>query len=202
MPLNRLSLLTRQKVDTDGQSLEDYSHHLYPFDTLPLLESHLHPKFVIFNSGSKLDKMGHTSLEKHIDKFPSLSKVLTVYKTWITPIQKEEVLKDVSFHYCPIGYICDDVDEDDSDYDDHKTNRTKSGRAGIWSTRDWKREPSLPRAVKRKRSNPRTGKVICNRSVYIPPLLSKATLSSFDQQIGDAAWTNISINQWSLGLHV
>ena len=77
--------------------------HTYPYNTLPLLKSHLHPQFVIFNAGSKLSKlMGGKStlneLQKVSENHPDvdLNTVIMLYDAWTRPIP-EDAVETVSY---------------------------------------------------------------------------------------------------------
>lgn len=106
--------------------------HYYPYHTLPLLESHLHPKFAIFNAGSKLKKLetpeSFSKLETLFDKYPGLEKTLRLYDAWIRPLPAS-ALKDESY-FDPNDILVEDSngsehsDDEDIDY----TCQTKSGR--------------------------------------------------------------------------
>ena len=117
-------VITCQNVAAAGnESNVDVSIHTYPYHTIPLLKSHLHPKFVIFNGGCKL-----TGLEAHgagalytriINEFPSLEKVMSVYDSWRAKVP-EVVLKDET--YVDPKSVLQPYDHD-GDYN----NQTKSG---------------------------------------------------------------------------
>ena len=65
-------VITRLDNIPNGKpSLEHVHIHLYPFDTLPLLESHLHPKFIIFDTGNKLRELGRTAGFFKISSIPA-----------------------------------------------------------------------------------------------------------------------------------
>ena len=70
--------------------------HMCPFDTLPQLESHIHPKFVIVNAGAKLVKLATVDVLKLVEDFPRLSSIITLYNAWTRELAEKE-LKDPSF---------------------------------------------------------------------------------------------------------
>ena len=63
----------------------------YPFDSFPLLESHLHPKFIIFDAGKKLGKLlnqdsdSNPVYSKLLEDFPGMSDIRRLYLAWIKP---------------------------------------------------------------------------------------------------------------------
>jgi len=86
--LEGLPILRQDVIPTDGKlSPEHGSIHVYPFDSLPLLESHIHPKYVIFDAGSKLADSEQNLIQKLVDVFPSLqfSSIMALYSAWIRP---------------------------------------------------------------------------------------------------------------------
>jgi hypothetical protein len=58
----------------------------YPFDTLPLLESHLRPEFVIFDAGYKLADSDQNLIQELVDVFTlRFSSIMALYSAWIRP---------------------------------------------------------------------------------------------------------------------
>jgi hypothetical protein len=74
----------------------------YPYTSFPQLKSHLHPKFAIFDAGSKLQKLfnedsdSNPVYEKALEDYPSLSKIRSLYLAWIQPLPKK-ALEDKTF---------------------------------------------------------------------------------------------------------
>jgi len=95
--------------------------HPYPFDTLPLLESHLQPKFVIFDAGQKLAESEQNEIQNLVDVFPSLqfSSIMALYSAWIRP-PPAKAKEDLTYN------VPDD--DDDNSYDSEDEDQTKSGR--------------------------------------------------------------------------
>ena len=55
---------------------EEDTVYLYPYHTFPLLESHLHPKFAIFNARMKISKiLQERSSLQLFDDYPSLNNI-------------------------------------------------------------------------------------------------------------------------------
>ena len=53
--------------------------HSPPFNTLPLLESHIHPKFVIYDAGFKLMGLKLNFVENISQQFSSLTSIIHLY---------------------------------------------------------------------------------------------------------------------------
>lgn len=73
----------------------DVTIHLYPFRTLPLLESHLRPEFVILEAGRKLKKYRKlarisdgvlVALRVVITQWPFVTKIENIYEAWMRPL--------------------------------------------------------------------------------------------------------------------
>lgn len=164
--------------------------YCHPFETLPLLKSHLHPKFVIFDAGRKLASLEGAAFHKLTADFPILNVVLSLYKGWIRKLPQSHV-NDPSYAPPVIpeddDISSDDDDSSDDDYDDTRSNRTKFRRSGY----KWKGPAVAPIAsAKRRRSN--QGQVGGKRKV-----LSEMSLSTHNQQLGTANWDD-RICEWSL----
>ena len=118
----------------DGPGGRGDDLYVYPYDDLPPLVSHLHPKFAIFDAGRKLKMFGNVSnqqvLEKFYDKYPELQKVWNLYRAW-TRVPPIESLEDESYNDPHTVLVFDDNsycdDPRDGDCED-RTNRTKEGR--------------------------------------------------------------------------
>jgi hypothetical protein len=52
--------------------------HYYPFDTLQLLRSHLHPKYAIFEAGRKLGGLDASLATNLADRYPSLVGIVCI----------------------------------------------------------------------------------------------------------------------------
>lgn len=66
----------------DDISIPKRSYHTHPFKTLPQLKSHLHPQFVIFDVGRKLEGLAEDTFVRLNEDFPSLSLIKCVYNAW------------------------------------------------------------------------------------------------------------------------
>jgi hypothetical protein len=82
--MQRLPII-RQIVRPSNPELmlpDDFVAHLYPFSSLPLLRSHLHPKFAIVYAGRILATTASTHMPQLTIDYPSLSHIVTLYSAW------------------------------------------------------------------------------------------------------------------------
>ena len=93
----------------DGK--EYLSNHIYPFDTLPPLVSHLHPKFIILDAESKLESLGQISALKLINDFPIVSSIMLLYSAWSQQPRAEDQQEQDPLYNAPI-----DHNDNDNDY--------------------------------------------------------------------------------------
>ena len=132
----------------------DWTVHCHPFSTLPLLESHLHPKFVIYETGRKLDDilcpLRPLSEKKGRDEEIALVEEVVarvnegrrqfrskLRKTWPAITQIEHIYAAWT-HNLDTGFNPSSPSSDDDGSDDDNDNETN--RTG-------------PRNVKRRRYN-------------------------------------------------
>ena len=70
--------------------------HVYPYNTLGLLSSHLKPQFVAFNSGKKLQAIPYSTQNK-LDcansLLPSIVLLAQIYVDWMTMGRQGDVLE-------------------------------------------------------------------------------------------------------------
>lgn len=228
-------MIARREVVADGKTSEP-AIYLYPFNTLPLLNSHLHPKFAIFDAGTKMAKLIYQRSE-FLDNHPGLIKIWRLYNAWKQSPPKfalgDESYQSSNVLVREVGNSGDDDEggddlEEDSDYDGGHNKRNKNGRENgffrrprtrsvasahprtrsvaaaerdgnggdqIKSGRRGKRNTEKEKRAPEKRAPKR--KVLSETSNRNQHLLSEATLSRLDHQIGEAAWTGDRIHQWS-----
>ena len=244
--MEELLIIRRDIIPTDGTpiSLSHFSNHIFPFNTLPLLETHLHPKFVIFDAGRKLaglNLQNFSSLQKlvELNVFPNLpnqlSTIADLYRAWILQ-PPAEAQEDPAYT----------VPDDDANEDEG--NRTASGRGLLWprpirqktpveddSDNQNNTPPRRLRLIRQKvpveddsdsqnntpprrlrpirqktpveddsdsQSNTPPRRLGMKRKAPAKhpnsrPTLSKATLSTHNQQLGEAPWTDDLIRKWS-----
>jgi hypothetical protein len=153
--MKQMMLLHRDvKEDRNANppSPTDYSIHGYPFDSLPLLKSHLHPKFAMYDAGRKLEKVkiNPNEINRLQHLFPSLSSIVAVYDAWKQLPTKEQQQdptyvsndNDVRPDYYDID---EDNDEDEDNNYDVRTAPPPKRRKAV-------PVKSTPVTVKRKRS--------------------------------------------------
>ena len=85
--------------DSDGNidfDKEDaFITHTYPFHQFPIIESHIHPRFVIYDAGKKLIS-GSAALsffEVHPDLKVTLKKVVRLFRCWTAVRSRDDFLK-------------------------------------------------------------------------------------------------------------
>jgi hypothetical protein len=129
MEIDRVAIF-RQIYEGEGFPGHTY---LYPYSDLPHLVSHIHPKFVIFNTGSKLKKLelilSKKALRKLFVDYSGLKKIQILHNAWIQPPTIGYELNE-SYEDPNIVLVEEDSsfdDSEDGEYD-YRTNRTKSGR--------------------------------------------------------------------------
>ena len=114
---------------------EEGAIHRYPYSSMPPLESHVHPKFAIFDAGRKLKMLFEESesnqiLNKVVEDYPSLSKIQRLYRVWIQPPPNAS-RNDTSYIDPNFELVSDppeDISSDGSEYDAPKRARTLLGR--------------------------------------------------------------------------
>ena len=126
----------------------DWTVHCHPFSTLPLLESHLHPKFVIYETGRKLDDIlcplrplsekkgrdeeialveevvarvneGRRQFRSKLRKtWPAITQIEHIYAAWTHNLDLVTILKDTDFNPSPPSSDGDNDGDNDDDDDD------------------------------------------------------------------------------------
>ena len=153
---------------TPGSDGEDFIVHKYPYKSFPLLQSHLHPQFVIFDSGRKLKKLEAAVLKKLADDTPSLLNVVQLHSAWMEPPGEEVQDKDLSYQ----PPVVESLSSDSGGFvDDEKDTNYEPIRDGRGSK---KRKPSHQTGFKGIRKK----KVPSNRKEH---LLSEITLSKLNK---------------------
>ncbi|KAF8900757.1 hypothetical protein CPB84DRAFT_1847201 [Gymnopilus junonius] len=74
-----------RQVDSSNRPVapkaEDFTHYRFPFHKFPTIISHVHPRYVIFNTGKKLS----SDLNYDLRYKDELAKVRQIYEAWIKP---------------------------------------------------------------------------------------------------------------------
>lgn len=166
-------------------SITDFTTHVYPFNTLPLLMSHLHPKYAIFEAGRKLANLSTTCAQQLVRDYPSLGLAMTLHDAW-TRRPPSSAERDSS-------YIDDDSDDGDGDGDgdsdeDYKDDQTSRGRP-CRNKRDVPVSPTPTSKRRRQQTPPPHG----SRANY----LSEVAMAKHSQKLGKA---NLSdrIRKWTM----
>ena len=196
------------------------SVHEYPYRTLPQLESHIHPKFVIYNAGEKIHRLWDEDVdasEAFNKDYPDAKMALDLYTAWIKKTPKHS-LKDKSY-INPAADIVVYSSEEDVDISGDYKNRTGIGRVGRPYLRPRTRSVSTsqrnlrprnqngsngvgpgqartPKKSIKKKSSNKKRKVYSDLSTHHQQLLSEAILSRFNQQCGVDGWTDDKIHWW------
>lgn len=208
----------------DGTNLQ--TAYTYPYRAFPELKSHLHPKFVIFDAGKKLEKLMGISdnppvVMEILNVLPSrpatISNIVKLYSAWIRNIP-QDALDDISYVdpneelVSELEDGSDGGDGDDSEDGDYKgyDSRTKSRRGNgkilcrITRSISAKRRGGQSNQTKFGNGGSKTRrapavkrKVLSDSSTHNQHLLSEATLSRLNQQSGESIWTSDHIRHWS-----
>ncbi|KAH8980750.1 hypothetical protein EDB86DRAFT_510285 [Lactarius hatsudake] len=107
-PIHRRKDITHQPIRAD-----DFTFYSHPYHDFPTIGSHAHPRFIICNSGSKLDESGLLQWRARETRKDDLAKVVAIWNSW-----KQEV---------PTGEFVEKTSSEDGDPDtigDHKSEKT------------------------------------------------------------------------------
>lgn len=167
----------------------DTLSHGYPFDTLPLLKSHLHPKFAIVDAGRKLSSSSDL-LRKLIQILPalepSITLLLAVYHMW-TSEQKGG----------PSTHNSRPTDDDSSGPKDNFSGPKDDPSESKDDDRNRPKDDNKPVT----RSSMLMRSAVAHKPSQLGPkrkLLTRVTLSTHDQLLGeDACWTDDRIRGWN-----
>ncbi|PPQ80316.1 hypothetical protein CVT24_000415 [Panaeolus cyanescens] len=91
--------LARQSSDSPSQ----VDIHEYPFDTMPLLTSHVHPTFVLMHTSSVIysrSTLPPGALATFSKRFPVVRRLKTLYSAW-TSILPNRADSDPTYLLCP-----------------------------------------------------------------------------------------------------
>jgi len=166
---------------------DDFTTHVYTFQTLLLLKSHLHSKFAIINAGQKLATSSSAYSPQLMLDYSSLSHVLTLYLCW-TQSPPPELDQD------PAPYDDDALDRDDEDEDDPRDGDYDDRTTHQLPRRNKKHAQQVSPTTKRKclkHTNPASGS---KRN------LSKRAMVKHNQKFGKAKWSD-HICKWTRTSH-
>jgi hypothetical protein len=123
----------RQNEDPETLSTNNFTVHVYPFNTLPVLVSHIHPKFVILATAQAVANQEEDATQALVQRFPTLGTILRLSLAWMHLIP-ERAKEDQS--YWPPYYPSDNSDDEDNggdngDDEEHQDNVTEKGRLSL-----------------------------------------------------------------------
>ncbi|TFK23417.1 hypothetical protein FA15DRAFT_670528 [Coprinopsis marcescibilis] len=73
---------TRLNNPSIPMSLDAFTIHLPPFNTLPKLVSHVHPKFAIVSGGHQLSRMPPNDFDALKVRYPIVAKIFVAFRAW------------------------------------------------------------------------------------------------------------------------
>lgn len=191
--MKAITVLRQNDVTTNVQP-SDVTVHLYPFQTLPLLESHLRPEFVIFEAGRRMQRLEDlikslmpisqeatlslaSLLNEMKTQWPVIDKIQRIHQAWMRKLNLDYILALPEFN-------------PPSEEPEDSLHTPLRGRMNVDTTHTTPQRQNLPYSTgsgrKRKRGN-----MLSNHSV-----LSKGTLQSLDEEKG-GEYTKESIASWS-----
>lgn len=111
--------ITRRDDVSENIQASNVTIHLHPFRTLPGLNSHLHPKFVLLEAGRKLGNLSNlvkslrstsqaaargveTLLVDLRTQWPIIESIEHIYEAWVRPRNLPQMLANPSFNPPPI----------------------------------------------------------------------------------------------------
>ena len=192
-----LPILRWDFIPTNGTppSPTHYSIHLYPFKTLPLLKSHIHPKFTIFDAGSKLSVLKIDLIKKLINAFPSLATIMDLYAAWTRFLPKDLYEEDPSYNISDDNSNSDNYNDNNDNNDEDYDNRTSLG----WACSKKRKAPAVKgKSVKHNHINSGPTWKVLSEVILLShnqQFLSQVALSSHNQNFGEAVWTDC-IHKW------
>ncbi|KAF8698513.1 hypothetical protein AX14_001128 [Amanita brunnescens Koide BX004] len=104
---------TRQSSDPATLTANDFNVHVYPFTTLPVVVSHIHPKFVIMATGAVIAGRSRLDVRQALfQQFPTLQTILTLSVAWGSAVPDDA---EENESYWPPDDPNDDDDDDNGD---------------------------------------------------------------------------------------
>ncbi|EKM76572.1 hypothetical protein AGABI1DRAFT_108662 [Agaricus bisporus var. burnettii JB137-S8] len=149
----------------------DFKIHVHPFDELPELHSHLHPKFAIVELGRKLSTFNQATLKTFFATNPILIRVHVIFKAWTSKVSGEK-------------------DDSQSDRFDHESGDGQSETSTKTGYRATKRKRVNASQTSPTPSGPVLGAMRMAR-------LSHETLLDHEAIAGREGWTQESLLSWA-----
>ena len=126
----------------DPPRTEDFIHYANPYRDLPTIESHVHPRFVICNSGLKLfnaTRQAETLLPN------DLRRVLAIWRSWTKPVPSGDFVDKVIEREDP--NVEDDNSQRTAPYRVLRSSRNKGKATGEQGSPTPKSKSSRQRAL-------------------------------------------------------
>ncbi|KAF7979007.1 hypothetical protein HWV62_43969 [Athelia sp. TMB] len=194
----KMMWISRQDIiPTENSPLQSdhVSTHVHPFQTLPQLDSHLLPHFVIFETGRKLETLPFTSALALSRQNPLLEKIAAIYEAW-TKARPAGAEEDATF--VPPSPPSPPSDEDSEADSDAATRACRVRR----NTRPPPQSSPTPNRKRQKlgkqgREGRDTSDEARKRKRAYRPALSLSGKTLRDHCKGEKMWTTESIRAWS-----
>jgi len=175
-------------------SADDFTTHTYPFATLPLMTSHLHPKFVILEAGRKLETLETNNVAELIGNYPSLGDVVVLYGAWTRAVPSNAMV-DRTYNNPDEDDGSDNDDEEDNNNDeDYKDNRSQRTSHGRYGSRRWCAPHGSPTPSSKR---PRREGGTYGQKRKHSSLISGVTMVEHSRKVGKMAWTDDAVRNWS-----
>ena len=157
------------------QPVQEFTYYPHPYHEFPTIESHVHPRFVICNSGSKLSDDLLDWQKVHETSKDDLLKVLLIWIAWNKTVPSGEFVKKLLERVSP-------------EIEDGNSQRTASHRV-LRSTRSKRKAP-----VEQASPTPKSSKqrALQDGGVW----LDDDTLHEFSRQASSHGGLAIPKNQW------
>ncbi|KAH9022444.1 hypothetical protein EDB84DRAFT_495731 [Lactarius hengduanensis] len=85
-PIHRQKDILHQLIP----NADDFTFYPHPYHDFPTIGSHAHPRFIICNSGSKLDESGLLQWQARETRKDDLAKVVAIWNSWKQEVPTEE----------------------------------------------------------------------------------------------------------------
>jgi hypothetical protein len=151
----------RQNEYPGTLSADKFTVHIYPFNTLPVLVTHIHPKFVIMATTKAVSRQEQGAIQALIHQFPTLEMILKLSPAWRNFIPQR--VKEDRLYWPPYDPSLTDDSDDEGNGGDDKNGKdcqdkvTERGRLGLKRRRA---ESPTGNRPKTRRAAKRPGKMV------------------------------------------
>jgi hypothetical protein len=185
--------ISKTEPELLGLTPKDFSIYVHPFESYPVIKSHLHPKFVILQTGIELDQMDLFARDNLLRQHPLLVKIYKLSTAWRS------------------SYHVPEKPDEDQDFkgggrSDGGSNagseRTLPGRFGRGKGQkrnysdDGASEGSSSKQT-RLNSGSIKGQRRMQSKMQSEDGLSQATLVDHHASVGEERWSTDKINSWA-----